>query len=128
MNKLLVLAFLSSMISLQAIQWHTFEEGLLEAKKSHKLVMLDIVRDKCHYCVDMDKHVFNDAKMKTWIESCFVPVKLNLSHDVLPKGIKAEVTPTFIFMTSEQVLVKKILGSWNKDDFKDLSEKLCQEY
>lgn len=128
MNKLLLLAFFSSMISLDAAQWHTYEEGLLEAKKSHKLLMIDVVRDRCHYCADMDKYVFNDAKMKKWIESCFIPVKLNLSYDSLPEGIKVEVTPTFIFMTSEQVVVKKIQGSWSKQDFKDLSKKLCRRY
>ncbi len=128
MNKHLILIALSSLITLQAVQWQTWEEGLLKAKKSHKLLMLDVVRDNCHYCSDMDKKVFNDKEMEKWVESCFIPVKLNLSHDTLPKGIKVQVTPTFIFLTSDQKIVKTIQGSWDKKDFMDLSQKLCKEY
>lgn len=128
MNKLLLLVFFSSMLCLEAVQWQTLEEGLSIAKQSNKLVLLDVVRDNCHYCTDMDENVFNDAKMTKWIESCFVPVKLNLSHDTLPMGIKVQVTPTFIFLSSDKKVLKRIQGSWNKQDFKELSKKLCRKY
>jgi len=115
-------------MSLKAVQWLNLEEGLSKAKKDNKLVMLDVVRDNCHYCSDMDKNVFSDIKMSKWVESCFVPVKLNLSHETLPQGFKVQVTPTFLFLTSGQKLVKMIQGSWNKKDFTELSQKLCKEY
>lgn len=128
MNKLLTVLFLSSMISLQAVQWLTLEEGLDKAKKTHKLLMLDVVRDNCHFCKDMINNVFNDKEMSAWIESCFIPVKLNISHEILPEGITVQVTPTFLFLNSDKKIVKKIKGSWNIKDFKKLSQKLCREY
>jgi len=127
MKKLIILLYLSSLIGLQAIEWMTFEEGLLKAKRTNKLLMLDVVRDNCHYCTDMDRNVFYDKEMSDWVESCFIPVKLNLSHDTLPMGIKVQVTPTFIFLDVAGKITKTIQGSWNKKDFKELSIKLCKE-
>ncbi len=127
MNRLLFLAFVSSMLSLEAVQWQTLETGFSLAKQNNKLVMLDVVRDNCHYCADMDENVFKDKEMTKWIESCFVPVKLNLSHDVLPMGIKVQVTPTFIFLNSDKKVIKTIQGSWDIKDFKELSKKICRK-
>jgi len=128
MSRIFIILSLFSLLTLEALEWQSFEEGLLKAKKSHKLVMLDVVRDNCHFCSDMDENVFKDEAMSAWIDSCFVPVKLNLSHDSLPEGMKVQVTPTFIFLTSDKELVKTIQGSWNKQEFKELSEKVCKEY
>jgi len=116
-----------SILSLHALEWKSYEEGLKEAKKSGKLLMIDIVRDGCHYCSDMDHQVFSDSQMASWIEGCFVPVKINISHETLPKTLTVEVTPTFVFMPSDQTPVKEILGAWSKEDFKALSQTLCKE-
>ena len=127
MSKISIMLYLASLINLEAVQWMSLDEGLDKAKKSHKLIMIDVVRDRCHFCSDMDNNVFKDKKMSTWVESCFIPVKLNLSEDKLPNGLKATVTPTFLFVNKKLELVKKIQGSWNIQDFKQLSQKLCKE-
>lgn len=127
MSKILSILYITSLLNLEAVQWMSLEEGLDKAKKTDKLIMMDVIRDGCHFCSDMDKHVFNDKRMSIWIESCFIPVKFNLSQEKLPNGLKVEVTPTFFFMNEKLELIKKIQGSWNKHDFKELSQKLCKE-
>ena len=127
MSKLLTVLYIASLLHLEAVEWLSLEEGLDKAKKSDKLIMIDVIRDRCHFCSDMDKNVFKDKKISLWVGSCFIPVKLNLSQQKLPDGLKVEVTPTFFFMNKKMELVKKIQGSWNKKDFKQLSQKQCKE-
>jgi len=127
MSKVLILLYVASMLHLEAVEWMRLDEGLQKAKTSSKLIMIDVVRDRCHFCSDMEHNVFKDKKMSQWIESCFIPVKLNLSNEKLPKGMKVEITPTFLFVNEKLELVKKLHGSWNIFDFKQLSQKLCKE-
>ncbi len=86
--------------------------------------MLDIVRTGCHYCTDMEKKVFDDKEMSKWIEERFIPVKLNKSVETLPLGLKVMFTPTFYFVDKEGKILKRVPGSWNIQDFKDLTEKI----
>ncbi len=127
MNKLLIVLYLASLIHLEAVEWMSLDDGLAKAQKSHKLIMIDVVRDRCHFCVNMDKNVFDDKKISQWIHSCFIPVKLNLSHQKLPNGFKVEVTPSFLFMNEKLELIKKIQGSWDSKDFQALSKNLCKD-
>lgn len=86
--------------------------------------MIDIVRDDCHYCEDMQRDVLSDPKMSQYLEKKFIPVKLNLNRDKLPLGIKVHFTPTFFFVDKHQKIIKKIPGSWNIEDFTDLTKNI----
>ena len=123
MNKI-VLVVLSGFVSLLALEFHTYEEAKVLQKHNGKIIMIDVVRSDCHYCKDMQKKVFNDKKMSVWLEERFIPVKLNLDFDKLPLGLKVHFTPTFFFVDKNEKIVKKIPGSWNIQDFKDLTKNI----
>ena len=110
--------------SLHALEWKTYEEALELQKQSNKLIMIDVVRDNCRFCTDMDRNVFEDKEMSVWLESRFIPVKLNLDHDTLPLGIKVQFTPTFYFIDNVGSIKKKIPGSWNIEDFQSMTKDL----
>lgn len=119
-----LLLLLSVALSLYAVQWRDYQSALKEQKISNKPIMLDIVRTGCHYCTDMEKKVFDDKEMSKWIEERFIPVKLNKSVETLPLGLKVMFTPTFYFVDKEGKILKRVPGSWNIQDFKDLTEKI----
>ncbi len=121
MNKF-VLILVVSVCSLFAVEFHSYEEALKLQKKSKKIIMIDIVRNGCHYCEDMDRDVFQNAAMSKWIEERFISVKMNIDKEELPLGIKVDFTPMFYFVNAEKKIVKKIPGSWNIEDFKDLTK------
>lgn len=121
MNKYL-LVLLLSLTSLFALEFHSYEDALKLQKKSGKTIMIDVIRTDCHYCEDMDKDVFQNNEMSEWLENRFIPVKLNLKNDKLPLGIQVHFTPTFFFVDTNGKIVKKIPGSWNIEDFKDLTK------
>ena len=123
MIKSVLLFFMTSFL-LHAVEWRGYEDALKEQQLNNKPIMIDVVRTNCHYCTDMDKEVFEDKEMSEWIEKRFIPVKLNLDHDKLPLGIKVMFTPTFYFVDKEGKILKRVPGSWDIQDFKDLTEMI----
>ena len=95
-----------------------------EAQRTDKMIMLDVIRDNCRYCIKMEKAVFDNEKMAAYIEKNFIPVKVNLSQRELPMGLKVEITPTFFFFTADKKMIKKISGSWNQRDFYEFTDKI----
>ena len=123
MNKIWI-GLLVNAVSLFALEFHSYEEGLKLQKRTGKIIMIDVVRSDCHYCSDMQKKVFDNKEMSEWLEERFIAVKLNLDFDELPLGIHVYFTPTFFFVDTDQKIIKKIPGSWNIQDFKDLTKNI----
>ena len=121
MNKI-VLILIFSMSWLWGVELHTYKEALEIQKKSEKIIMLKIVRNNCHYCEDMQTEVCENEKMAKWLEERFIVVKVNLDKQEAPLGIKVSFTPSFYFINRDEKIVKKIPGSWNIEDFKDLTK------
>ena len=46
----------------QGVTWLKWDEALLATRSTGKIIMIDAVRDGCHFCVDMDNEVFEDAQ------------------------------------------------------------------
>ena len=72
----------------------------------------------------METQDFDDLYMEEWLEERFIMVRMNLYTETLPLGIKPIVTPSFYFINNKQEIVKNINGSWNIQDFKDLTENI----
>ncbi|QSZ41993.1 DUF255 domain-containing protein [Sulfurimonas aquatica] len=120
--RLVVILLALACVSIFAKDFYTYEEALEIQKKSNKVIMLDVVRDGCHYCEDMKKNVFQDKEMLEWINQRFIPVEINLDHDEIPLELKVYFTPTFFFLDKNQKVLKKVPGSWSIEDFKDLTK------
>jgi thioredoxin-related protein len=105
-----------------ATEWRSYEQALKEQQVTHKIIMIDVVRTNCHYCNDMEAVVFQDKEMTKWIEKRFIPVKVNMDNEKLPLGLSVSFTPTFIFVDEKHAIIKKIPGSWNIEDFRDLTK------
>jgi thioredoxin-related protein len=121
MKKIIPLLILSS-LSLSALEWLSYDEGVKLQEKNHKVIMIDVVRTECHYCIEMEKNVFDDKEMATWLSERFIPVKVNLDLQKMPLGIKTSFTPSFFFIGKDKKILKKIPGSWGIRDFKELTE------
>ena len=123
----LLLSFLfltASSLYAEGVNWRSWEAAVDEAQRTDKMIMLDVIRDNCRYCIKMEKAVFDNEKMAAYIEKNFIPVKVNLSQRELPMGLKVEITPTFFFFTADKKMIKKISGSWNQRDFYEFTDKI----
>jgi thioredoxin-related protein len=110
--------------SLWAIEWLSYDEAKVLQKKNHKPIMLDVMRNTCHYCKKMDKEVFDNKEMAQWLQERFILVQINLDEDLMPIDEEVTFTPTFYFLDENGKILKKIPGSWNIQDFKDLTRKI----
>ena len=119
---LLILCF--GLLNLQAITWHSLEDAQKLQKQSSKIIMLNISASHCQYCKKMDKNVFKNAQTSKWLEKRFIAVKIDMDNEEVPFMLDVRVTPTFYFIDSKENIVKVIPGSWNIEDFKDLSGKI----
>ncbi|MCF6309741.1 MAG: DUF255 domain-containing protein [Sulfurimonas sp.] len=123
----IIIFLLFGFLSLSALDWHTYEDAVEMQKKSSKIIMLDVVRTHCQYCIKMSKNVFHDKEMSKWLEERFIAVKVNLDIDELPLDVEVQMTPTFYFIGKNKKILKVIPGSWSIDDFKDLTKKIKGE-
>jgi len=123
MNKIAMVLALS-IVSLWGVEFHTYKEALEIQKKSKKVVMVDIVRTGCHYCERMNKTVLQEKEISDLLEKNFISSRVNLDYDKLPKGMHVDFTPTFYFVDKSGKIIKRLPGSWTKEDFKFILKKM----
>jgi thioredoxin-related protein len=104
------------------IEFFSFENALKKAKKEHKLIMLELTRDGCHFCKKMEREILVERDVIEALDKEFISVKLNVEKDKLPLGLKKGMTPTFAFVNEHGELFSVIPGAWSKVDFLDLLE------
>jgi len=97
-----------------------YQKALSLVKKSDRLMMLKLTSEDCHFCKKMDKEVFADKEIDSFINKSFVLLDIDVKKEKLPLDVDYEVTPTFFFIGSDEKVIYKIQGSWNKKDFIEL--------
>ena len=119
-----VFFLLVGFLNLSALDWYTYDEAIKLQEKSSKIIMIDVVRTHCQYCKKMSKNVFQNKEMSKWLQERFVAVKIDLDMDDMPLDIEVKMTPTFYFVDKKHKIIKTIPGSWNTEDFKELTKKI----
>lgn len=107
--------------------YSSFEEAVQKAKKENKFVMIKATSEHCHYCKKMDHEVFSDPEVISAVEDSFVAVEIDIYKEQLPKGVQTKLTPTFFFLDSDKNIVKKVPGSWDKEDFLEILKEVKGE-
>ncbi len=59
------------------LRWWSFNDGMAEAQKSGKKVMIDVYTDWCGWCKKMDKDTYSDGSVADYLTKKYVAVKLN---------------------------------------------------
>jgi len=63
------------------VKWHSFDEGLVKAKKENKFVLVDFYTDWCGWCKKMDSDTYANSEVIKYLDSHFILVKLNPEKD-----------------------------------------------
>ena len=110
---LLVVSLLltTSLVYGQEIKWYeNFDEGLTEAKKTGKPMMIDFYTDWCGWCDELDKKVYTDSDVIKLAED-FISVKIDANADQETKEkYRVNAYPTVIFTDSQGKEISKIRG------------------
>jgi thioredoxin-related protein len=80
-----LLVLLAAALNLQAgeksLTWYSFNDGLGEAKKTNRKVLIDVYTDWCGWCKRMDVHTYANAEVAGYLQKRYVVVKLNAESD-----------------------------------------------
>lgn len=125
MKKIIMSMLITSQLLFSSgMEWKSWNDARALSKKNHKIIMLEVVRDGCHYCENMQRDVFDDKRMSDFIQKRFIGVKINIAHQKMPLDIEASMTPTFYFISEDKKIIKTVPGSWNQEDFKSMLEEI----
>ena len=99
------------------LEFVDFDRAKRLAQATGKIVLIEVTSPTCHYCLKMERTTLIDPEIVRFIDRHFVPVRVDVSREKLPAGLKWTMTPTFFFLDAEGRLVKKVPGAWPKEDF-----------
>ena len=106
-----------NLIKSKKVKSENFSVALERASKENKIIMIKATSEHCHYCKKMDREVLIEDEVVKALEEDFISVVVDVSKQKLPLGLKAGMTPTFIFVNKDSKVIQTIPGSWNKMDF-----------
>lgn len=59
------------------LKWKKLDAGLAEAKRSNKIILMDVYTDWCGWCKKLDREVYTDENVAKVLTSDYVLVKVN---------------------------------------------------
>jgi len=68
---------LDSFASSDKINWNLYEEGMVIGKKTSQKILLYFYANWCGYCNKMKKKTFQDSLVIDYVNTHFVPIKVN---------------------------------------------------
>ncbi len=75
---LLLMTYLSTEVFASGgVKWVTFDEGLSQAKKEKKFLLVDFFTDWCKWCKVMDEKTYSDPGVQKTISENFIMARVN---------------------------------------------------
>ncbi len=104
---------------------HSWDETLVQAKKDHKLIFVDLYAVWCAPCKAMAKKVFTETKVGEFYNNSFINIKLDGEKEgaKLYEKYKVQSYPTYLFVDGDGKLVYKIEGAVSAPKFIEEGEK-----
>ncbi|HIP46124.1 MAG TPA: thioredoxin family protein [Campylobacterales bacterium] len=97
-----------------------FDKALKKAKIENKIIMIKGTSEHCHFCKKMDREVFSENEVMDVLKKEFISVEIDIYKEKLPLNLNYKVTPTYFFIDSDGKSLKKVPGSWDKNDFLEI--------
>ncbi|MEQ9309070.1 MAG: DUF255 domain-containing protein [Balneolaceae bacterium] len=66
-----------------APDWRTLASAQEEAKKSDKLILVDVYEVGCKYCRAMEREVYPDSTVRTVLDAGYIPAKVDGNSEEL---------------------------------------------
>ncbi len=114
-------------IEVNQTTYFSYDEALELARKNHKIIMIKLTAQHCHFCKKMDREVMVEKEVVTALKKDFVSVEIDVDNDKIPLDLNPTMTPTFIFVTEDEKIMAKIPGSWGKEDFLDFLKSAVEK-
>lgn len=101
MKKILLTLILITTSLFAELDWApSYEQGLAQAKKEHKTVMLMFSKKTCKMCNVMKKNVYENDEVAEYVKNFFIPVEIDIELYPDKYGYTVFGTPTYYFLDS----------------------------
>ena len=102
-------------------------EAFKEAKENKKLILVEISKKNCPYCIALDREVFQNPKLLQKITQNYVIVKLQREKDEIPSFLQVKFYPTTYLLKSDGTIVDEIPGYIKSSDFLEFIEEVYRQ-
>jgi len=120
----LLKAFLVVFLGMSALHASFLEEESAKALREKKLILVNIVRDDCPYCRQMQREIFNNATYKKQIDQKFVFVSIDQDDPALPQDLHTKYVPAnAILSPSRHTIIEGYTGYMDPASFMNILEK-----
>lgn len=113
-----------------SLRWKNFSDGIAEAKKTNKKILVDVYTDWCGWCKKMDKEVYANKDITAYLADRYVVVKLDAESDSrityddkamsemqLAQAFGVNGYPTTIFMRADGMAITLVPGYIRAETF-----------
>ncbi len=117
------------------LTWTNFNDGLEQAKKNEKHLLIDVYTSWCGWCKKMDKDVYGNDSVAQYLNQHFILVKLDaesqekvtyngkpLTERALAEYFGVAAYPTTVFLESDGKLVSPVEGYIEAETFLDVTK------
>src|SRR5689334_1945683 len=119
----------------KGIQWNNdliWENAIQKARKENKFLFVDCYATWCGPCKIMDKYVYTDDTIATFVKDNFIAIKLQFDSSktdndevkkwyatarMMEKSYSVKEFPSFLFFSPGGELVNRDAGLEHKDEF-----------
>ncbi|WMI66019.1 DUF255 domain-containing protein [Aestuariibaculum sp. YM273] len=118
----LAVALMPVMLNAQGIVFEkgSFNEALNKAKKENKLLFIDGYAVWCAPCKRMEKTVFTEENVASFVNEHMVSLKVDVEHGEGPKiknKYRIHSLPGFVFLNGDGEVVYRITSSMEAEEF-----------
>lgn len=123
------------------LKWKKFNDGLAEAKKFDKKILVDVYTDWCGWCKKMDKEVYAEKKVAEYLSKRFVVIKLNAESEAkltyrgqtitqteLSQAFGVQGYPATIFMKPNSDPITLLPGYMPAENFIDVLKFIAEDH
>jgi thioredoxin-related protein len=124
----------------EGLEWRGFSEALSVARLSNKKVLVDVYTTWCGWCKKMDRDVYGDTAIKSYLEQHFILAKLDAESAKKHTFDTTSITerqiagsfgvtgyPTTIFLNEAGQKITVVPGYIKADVFKDMLAYIYEE-
>jgi thioredoxin-related protein len=124
------------------INWKTYDEGVKEATKKKKLMVIDVYTSWCGWCKVMDKSTFTDPDVVKYGTKKYVFIKLNAEgnetihykniplteREFAKKILAVSSFPTTVYLDAKEEILSAVPGYLEAKKFKQVLVFFAEDY
>lgn len=106
----------------------SMSKAMGQAKKSGKIIFIDVHTSWCGPCKEMARTTFQDGEVAKAFNEKFINLKIDAEQDAdgpsIAKKYSVNAYPTLLWVNSEGKLVKKVVGKQSKEKLLNVIENM----